>query len=325
MGTKRKTKADTPAYLTDAETAAHRRIVLSTASEDRWKCGLEYIGNLLDNAQGYAEAAAARILPDVADVKLNPAPTLASLCATPPGWKPAVNLSELCELIFAQLQKEAVLKPDVELLYHGNKRLETFASDWFVFLFGWRDDGGCLALMRKKIALARALGKHGAADKLNEAFRQLMPAFALTDCGDKDAKRFAAEITPDKFHVAFRRALKLDTEATDEINGIESAERDSVKKMPQSKNGRKLTQTEIEANTKLNELITEIRRRAKSKYTLGNGGITNAYNEIETESQQTGSKWQKMISMKPKQTIIDKALHNKRYVVWQNGKQRDNL
>ena len=53
-----------------------------------------------------AQAAAARILPDVADVKLNPAPPLASLCATPPEWQPAVKLSELCELIFAQLQDE---------------------------------------------------------------------------------------------------------------------------------------------------------------------------------------------------------------------------
>lgn len=220
MNTKRQ-KTDTPVQATAEVTAAHRRIFLSTAKEDRWKCGLEYIGRRLDDARACAEAAAARMLPDVADVKLNPAPTLASLCATPPGWKPAVNLSELCELIFAQLQKEAVLKPDVELLYHGNKRLETFANDWFVFLFGWRNNGGCFALMQKKIALARALGKHGAADKLDEAFRQIMPAFALTDCGDKDAERFAAKITPNGFHVAFRNALKLDAEATDEINGEE--------------------------------------------------------------------------------------------------------
>lgn len=39
-------------------------------------------------------------------MKLNPAPPLASLCATPPEWQPAVKLSELCELIFAQLQDE---------------------------------------------------------------------------------------------------------------------------------------------------------------------------------------------------------------------------
>ena len=218
---KRKTKTDTSTQLTAEEHSAFLRIHHATAGEDRWKCGLEYIGRRLDDARACAEAAAARILPDVADVKLNPAPTLASLCATPPEWQPAVKLSELCELIFTQLKKEIALKPDVELLYHGNKRLETFASDWFVFLFGWRDNGGCFALMQKKIALARALGKHGAADKLDEAFRQIMPAFALTDCGDKDAERFAAEITPDDFHVAFRNALKLDAEATDEINGEE--------------------------------------------------------------------------------------------------------
>ncbi len=221
MGTKRKTKTDTPTRLTAEEHEALLRIRYATAKEDRWKCGLEYIGRRLDDARACAEAAAARILPDVADVKLNPAPTLASLCATPPEWQPAVKLSELCELIFTQLKREIALKPDVELLYHGNKRLETFASDWFVFLFGWRDNGGCFALMQKKIALARALGKHGAADKLDEAFRQIMPAFALTDCGDKDAERFAAKITPNDFHVAFRNALKLDAEATDEINGEE--------------------------------------------------------------------------------------------------------
>lgn len=229
MNAKRQ-KTDTPVQATAEVTAAHRRIFLSTAKEDRWKCGLEYIGRRLDDARACAEAAAARILPDVADVKLNPAPTLASLCATPPEWQPAVKLSELCELIFAQLQKEAVLKPDVELLYHGNKRLETFASDWFVFLFGWRDNGGCLAFMRKKIALAQTLGKQGAADKLTEAVRQLPPTFPLTDFGDNDAARLADEITPDGFHVAFRNAMKLDAEATAEINGEEknTGTRDAV-------------------------------------------------------------------------------------------------
>ena len=105
MPTKRKTETDTPAQATAEVTAAHRWIILSTAKEDRWKCGLEYIGRRLDDARACAEAAAARILPDVADVKLNPAPTLASLCATPPEWQPAVKLSELCELIFTQRKK----------------------------------------------------------------------------------------------------------------------------------------------------------------------------------------------------------------------------
>lgn len=146
----KKRETDTPAQPTNEETAAHRRIILSTAGEDRWKYGLEYICNRLDDARGFAEAAAERILPNVADVKLNPALTLASLCATPLGWKPAVTLSEL---IFAQLQKEAVLKPDIELLrrkcWLGETRLDKLAHAWLVFLFGWNGNSGCLAFMRK--------------------------------------------------------------------------------------------------------------------------------------------------------------------------------
>jgi len=220
---KRKTRTDTPTQLTAEEHNAFLRIHHATAGEDRWKCGLEYICNRLDDARGYAEAAAERILPDVADVKLNPAPTLESLCATPPEWGTAVKLPELCERIFDQLKKEIAIKPDFELLRRkgrrGETRLERFVSEgWFVFLFGWNGNGGLGAFMRKKIALARALGKHEAADKFDEAFRQLMPAFLLTDW-EQDTKRFAAEIAPDDFHVAFRNAMKLDEEATAEING----------------------------------------------------------------------------------------------------------
>ena len=223
---KRKTKTDTSTQLTAEEHSAFLRIHHATAGEDRWKSGLEYICNRLDDARGNAEVAAERILPEVADVKLNPASTLESLCATPPEWRNAVKLPELCERIFDQLKKEIAIKPDVELLrrkrinWHGETRLEVFAFFWFVFLFGWNGDGGCYALLRKKVELARVLGKCGAADKLDEAFRQIMPALRLSNW-EKDAKRFAAEITPDDFHVAFRNALKLDADATDEINGEE--------------------------------------------------------------------------------------------------------
>ena len=224
MNMKRKTKADTPTQLTAEEHSAFLRIHHATVGEDRWKCDLEYICNRLDDARGNAEAAAEGILPDVADVKLNPAPTLESLCATPPEWRNAVKLPELCERIFDQLKKEIAIKPDVELLrrkrinWHGETRLEEFAFSWIVFLFGWNGNGGLGALMRKKIALAQALGKRGAADKLIDAFNQLPPTFQLTDL-KQDVRRFADEITPDNFHVAFRNAMKLDAEATAEING----------------------------------------------------------------------------------------------------------
>ena len=123
-----------------------------------------------------------------------------------------------------------------------------------------------------------------------------------------------------------KQVVAIANSATASAKSTEAAKKSQDKRLrPPRKNGRILTNTEIDRNKKLNELIAEIRRRAKSKYTLGRDGITNAYNDIEKESQQAGSKWQKVISIKPRKTIIDKALHNKRYVVKQNGKQRDNL
>ena len=144
------------------------------------------------------------------------------MLATPPEWKTPFALPQLGELIFKQLQKEISIKPDIELLNNNgwlcfDNRLATFAQDWVMFLSGYDGNGGCLALMRKKVALAKALGKSGAAEKLEEAFKQIAPSFKLSD-GDRDIKRLADEITPDGFHVAFRTALKLDAEATEEIN-----------------------------------------------------------------------------------------------------------
>ena len=63
MKTNRETKADTPTQLTEEEHGAVLMIHHAVSGEDRWKCGLEYIGRLLDGARGYAEEAAARILP----------------------------------------------------------------------------------------------------------------------------------------------------------------------------------------------------------------------------------------------------------------------
>ena len=103
MNTKNTTAGKTA--LTDEEHRALLRIHYATSGEDRLKCGLEYIGRLLDNARADAENAATRILPEVADVKLNPAPALQSLLATPPEWKTAFAIPELGELIFKQLQK----------------------------------------------------------------------------------------------------------------------------------------------------------------------------------------------------------------------------
>lgn len=198
------------------------RVHYATKDEDRWKSGLEYIGRRLTDATTNAKNAAERILPEVADVNLNPVPALQSLLATPPEWKTAIALPELGELIFKQLQKEIAIKHDCELIYpDGDRRLMELAEDWFIFLFGWDGDSGCRALMQKKIELAQVLSKKDAANKLATAFNKLAPSFKLSDW-EKDAKRFANEITPDGFHVAFRTALKLDAEATEEINAADA-------------------------------------------------------------------------------------------------------
>lgn len=219
--------------LTNEEHRALLRIHYATSGEDPLKCGLEYIGRLLDNARANAENAATRILPEVADVKLNPAPAMESLLATGQGGGKPCSLAELCEIIFDQLNREAAIKPAFALLrskiFHGETRLETFANDWFVFLFGWNGNGGLGAFMQKKVELANALGKTEAASKLLEAFNTLLPNFALTDW-EKDTKRLANEITPDDFHRAFRTALKLDAEATDEINNLNNSHETDPKK-----------------------------------------------------------------------------------------------
>ncbi len=75
---------------------------------------------------------------------------------------------------------------------------------------------------------------------------------------------------------------------------------------------RTLTQKEVANNKLKNELITEIRRRAK---TLGEEGIRNAYKEIEREAKEAGSKWRTIIGLATESAITDKARHNKKYVV----------
>lgn len=251
--------ADTSMLMTDKEHYALSRIRCATAGEDPGRRGLEYIGRLLDNARANAENAATRILPGVADVKLNPAPAMQSILATVEAFSPPRTLAELCEIIFDQLKTEAALKPDFDLLrtklFRGETRLETFASDWLVFLFGWNGNGGLAAFMRKKIELAQALGKPKSASKLLRAFNALPPDFTLTDW-TKDTKRLANEITPDDFHRAFRTALKLDAEATDEINSGNVAATKPIKE-------RKRYPQDTEA---LNVLQEAARRKASKSY-----------------------------------------------------------
>ena len=85
------------------------------------------------------------------------------------------------------------------------------------------------------------------------------------------------------------------------------------KRADNRKRRRTLTQKEISDNIKKNELIAEIRRRAKNSYTRGNDGITAAYDEIAEESSAAGSKWREIIGLVPRNTIIDKARHNRKY------------
>lgn len=198
-------------------------------------------------------------------------------------------------------------------------------------------------LLGKKMELATKLGLNETAQKLGKACEEFC-MIELTGDIDTDAKRLFLErkITPDEFRAAMRRAFMLDRQATEEINnvghvvnlphqaatstlvaqghgsitGTQKADEYSkgAPKKRQKKRGRKLGQKELNVNVKKNELITEVRRRAKEKYNLGQDGITRAYDEINEESKQPGSKWYTIISLAKRKTIIDKARHNKRYV-----------
>lgn len=75
-----------------------------------------------------------------------------------------------------------------------------------------------------------------------------------------------------------------------------------------------LTPRQITDNAKKNELIVEIRRRAKEKFgTRGAKGIQAAYDEISAEAQQAGSKWLSIIGLVPEDTILNMARHNRKY------------
>ncbi len=196
----------------------------------------------------------------------------------------------------------------------------------------------------KKIALANAMGLTETAEKLERACKEFC-MIELTCDIDADAKRLFLErkITPDEFRVAMRRAFKLDGQATEEINneghvinlphqaatstlvvqghgsitGTQKADECSngAPKKRQKKRGRKLDPEELKDNVKKNELITEIRRRAEEKYHSLGKGITRAYDEICEESKQPGSKWYTIIPLAERSAFIDKARHDKRYVV----------
>ncbi len=199
----------------------------------------------------------------------------------------------------------------------------------------------------KKIELANAIELESAAEKLEDA-RKKFCMIELTGDIDKDAKRLFLErhITPNEFRAAMLRALKLDWDATEEINNegdainlphhtatstlmaqghgsiIVTQKSDEgstgVRKKRTKKRGRKLSPKELNDNAKKNELIVEIRRRAKTKYfSLGKVGITAAYDEINEESKQVGSKWHSIMSLASRTAIIDKALHDTRYVTSQ--------
>ena len=75
-----------------------------------------------------------------------------------------------------------------------------------------------------------------------------------------------------------------------------------------------LTDKQISDNIKKNELITEIRRRAKSKFgSLGEKNIRKAYEELSEEAMQAGSKWRSVIGLVSDKTILNMAQHNRKY------------
>lgn len=211
--------------LTDKQDAALRQIQRETKGEDRNTNGLEYIGRLLDGARASAEKAASKVLPDVADQRINPVPAAHNLAAVAPRANNC-TLRELGELIAEQLKKEIKIKQDVLLIHNGqNRRLEEFASDWYDFLYGDLY-GGLHRFMTAKQNKAQALKKLNAEKQFAEAFHQL-PGVALAGT-EKDwssaERKFADTITPECFRRAFIAALEIDAAATEEINGYDAAE-----------------------------------------------------------------------------------------------------
>lgn len=128
----------------------------------------------------------------------------------------------------------------------------------------------------------------------------------------------ALTVTPDEFRKRISKMLELDANTTNNIGEADTPLRDGRKK----KLRRPPSPERISKYKKLNELITEIRRRAKRSHSLGAIGIANAYESIEQESQFAGSKWRSIIGLAKESTIIDRALHNRPYKICQQATTR---
>jgi len=279
--------------LTDEEIIA----IKSVQGENRCTHGIEYLTDRIFDAMRNARGAAQEIIPEIADIKAHPLPSLESLEATPPEWTHKKTLGQLSEEIFKQLQTEQVAKA-----YFKAERLEDFFTTWLLFI------EAALELTAKKIAVAQCLGYRKTAAKFKQAIKPLPPTRFTRD---KDiraiARRLAETITPDGFRIALRGAFKVDAEATAEINTFNPAEKPAGKF---TRRGRKITPEIAAEHVKLNELIKELRRRAKSH---SEDGIRQAYHSISLDAEKAGSKWRNIIGLVSEHTIVRKAAHNVYY------------
>lgn len=257
------------------------------------------------------DSAAEAIIPDVPDVKSNPIPVLESIEVDPVG---PIELQQVVKQIFGKLKMIEEVWPHPEAV----KSLKSFAEKLVVLLWSVRKLG------QKKIALANVMNLHETAKKFQDAYKKFC-IVELTEDGHEDARRLFVErrITPDEFKNTVCSAFRLDSVATKEINSFENKVSPShVLNAPKTKTavlrkgrGKKRTAREIDENKKKNALIVEIRRRAKSAGGLGCENIKLAYERIEKESLEAGSKWNRVMSLAPKKTILDMARHNRHYKV----------
>lgn len=156
------------------------------------------------------------IVPEVPDIKKHPIPELESLHA---GYSVGImsrygdateyTTGEISERIFKTLKIFREVWPYPKAV----KRLKDLSKKLVHLLNAGH------GLTRKKLDLANTMGLKDSAAKLEQADRKLC-MIELSGNIEKDAKQLflVRKITPEEFHIAMRSALKLDREATEEIN-----------------------------------------------------------------------------------------------------------
>lgn len=117
-----------------------------------------------------------------------------------------------------------------------------------------------------------------------------------------DNQSLTLSVDPSEFKKLIEKLLREDS-------GNPNKREESTRRKRSKHKGKVIDEATAKKNASLNELIDEIRRRARSK----NIGIAESYYEIERESESAASKWQKVVGLKPAKTIIDRAFHNIHY------------